>query len=169
MSRRPSKARFASRILGQEGRCNRGCGVVSRARSSFRGIQAFRGRRKIALAPSPARRCEAYNVEVVRCDNFVTPNSLKSHAGRKLLSPLVQYPCRNAQVVHAFGLKSSRPEITHSLKSRRTIGAISPAVSLGGLRTPAPECVAPSSWAGIRKPSHFRTSARATAMSASPR
>ena len=87
---------------------------MSRARSSFRGIQAFRGRRKIALAPSPARRCETYNVEVVRCDNFVTPNSLKSHAGRKLLSPLVQYPCRNAQVVHAFGLKSSRPEITHS-------------------------------------------------------
>src|SRR5882724_10472588 len=27
--------------------------------------------------------------------------------------------------------------------------------SLEGLRTPAPECVAPSSWAGIRTPSHY--------------
>src|SRR6266478_8546525 len=29
-------------------------------------------------------RILAYNVEVVGCDNFATPNSLKSHAGRKL-------------------------------------------------------------------------------------
>jgi hypothetical protein len=41
-------------------------------------------------------------VEVVGCDNFATPNSLKSHAARKLLSPLEQYPCPNAQVVQAF-------------------------------------------------------------------
>src|SRR5260221_7124714 len=30
-------------------------------------------------------------------------------------------------------------------------------ISFGGLRTPAPECVAPSSWAGIRKPSQSRS------------
>jgi len=34
-----------------------------------------------------------------------------------------------------------------------------PAVSsVGGLRTPAPECVVPSSWAGIPKSSHQRKS-----------
>ena len=79
---------------------------MSSARSSFGGTGAFRGRRKIALARSPERRCEAYNVEVVGRDNFATPNSLKSHAGRKLLSPFVQYPCRNAKVVHAFEAES---------------------------------------------------------------
>jgi integrase/recombinase XerD len=38
--------------------------------------------------------------------------------------------------------------LTHHLAQRPAVS------SLGGLRMPAPECVAPSSWAGIRKPSH---------------
>jgi hypothetical protein len=38
--------------------------------------------------------------------------------------------------------------------ARRTSHVPLPAISsFEGLRTPAPECVAPSSWAGIRKPS----------------
>ena len=43
--------------------------------------------------------------------------------------------------------------------ARRTSHVPLPAISsFGGLRTPAPECVAPSSWAGIRKPSQNPTS-----------
>src|SRR5467141_2816940 len=41
----------------------------------------------------------ADRAEVVERDRFATPNSLKSHGERNLLS---QYLCHNAKVVHAF-------------------------------------------------------------------
>ena len=42
--------------------------------------------------------CKADRAEVVERDHFATPNSLKSHGERNLLSPV----CHNAKVVHAF-------------------------------------------------------------------
>ena len=35
----------------------------------------------------PVHRCELHNSEVVACDIFATPNSLKSHVARNLKSP----------------------------------------------------------------------------------
>ena len=35
----------------------------------------------------PVHRCESHNSEVVACDIFATPNSLKSHVARNLKSP----------------------------------------------------------------------------------
>src|ERR1700730_286134 len=55
----------------------------------------------------------------------------------------------------------NRNYVQHSIldSARRTSHVPLPAISsFGGLRTPAPECVAPSSWAGIRKPSQKLTS-----------
>jgi len=51
---------------------------------------------------------EAHRVEVVECDLFATSKSLKSHEGQKELSPLVQYSCRNAEVVLAFDANTRR-------------------------------------------------------------
>src|ERR1700730_14112818 len=54
----------------------------------------------------------------------------------------------------------NRNSVQHSIldSARRTSHVPLPAISsFGGLRTPAPECVAPSSWAGIRKPSQKPT------------
>src|ERR1700693_4763538 len=58
---------------------------------------------------------EAHRVQVVQRGLFATPNSLKSHKGQKVLSPLVQYSCRNAKVVHAFDANTRRktPGIRH--------------------------------------------------------
>jgi hypothetical protein len=51
---------------------------------------------------------EAYRVQVVERDFFTTPNSLKSHEGQKVLSPLVQYSCRNAEVVRIVDANTRR-------------------------------------------------------------
>jgi|SRR5262245_5476413 len=51
---------------------------------------------------------ETHRVEVVERDLFTTPKSLKSHEGQKVLSPLVQYSCRNAKVVHPFDANTRR-------------------------------------------------------------
>src|SRR3954468_9315249 len=52
---------------------------------------------------------KAYRVQVVERDFFTTSNSLKSHQGQKVLSPLVQYSCRNVQVVHIFDANPTLP------------------------------------------------------------
>src|SRR5258705_11461647 len=86
----------------------------------------------------------ADRAEVVERDRFATPNSLKSHGERNLLS---QYLCHNAKVVHAFeantpfeklpGTQINVPRLNlHS--ARGTAGAPLPAIScLGAFRTPA--------------------------------
>jgi len=48
---------------------------------------------------------EAHRVQVVDRDLFTTRNSLKSHERQKVLSPLVQHSCRNAEVVHILDAK----------------------------------------------------------------
>src|SRR5436190_6515674 len=53
-------------------------------------------------------------------------------------------------------LRATPSSIAHAAPSDVSLPAVS---SCGGLRTPAPVYVAPSSWAGIRKPSHERTHA----------
>ena len=87
---------------------------------------------------------KADRAEVVERDRFATPNSLKSHGERNLLS---QYLCHNAKVVHAFeantpfeklpGTQINVPRLNlHS--ARGTAGAPLPAIScLGAFRTPA--------------------------------
>jgi len=78
-------ARLARTLNGEIGAIGDAVIVVSKTRSSE---QVLCGRRIKSLWPvRPEGRCEAYNVEVVVSDIFATPNSLKSHVGRKLLSP----------------------------------------------------------------------------------
>jgi hypothetical protein len=58
-------------------------------------------------APMPPEGCpEPHHAEVVACDLFATPNSLKSRVARKVLSPVSIYPCRNAKVEDAFHVRS---------------------------------------------------------------
>jgi|SoimicMinimDraft_9_1059737.scaffolds.fasta_scaffold279290_1 hypothetical protein len=51
---------------------------------------------------------EAHRAGVVERDLFATPNSLKSHAGQMYFPLLVQYSCRNAEVVHIFDANTRR-------------------------------------------------------------
>src|SRR2546430_12572101 len=54
-------------------------------------------------------------------------------------------------------IRATPSSIAHAALSDVSLPAVS---SFGGLRTPAPVYVASSSWAGIRKPSQYRSSAR---------
>src|SRR5882672_11397390 len=106
----------------------------------------------------------ADRAEVVERDRFATPNSLKSHGERNLLS---QYLCHNAKVVHAFeantpseklpGTQINVPRLNlHS--ARGTAGARFPrfrALALFGRRPP--QRVDSPRHAGIRKPAQHRT------------
>jgi hypothetical protein len=64
----------------------------------------------------------ADRVQVVARDFFTTPNSLKSHEGQKVLSPLGQYSCRNVEVVHIFdaSIRQRTPgiQIAYAAKSQ---------------------------------------------------
>jgi hypothetical protein len=76
--------------------------VVSKTRSSE---QAFCSPPRGSLWPvRPERRCDAHSVEVVASDIFATPNSLKSHLGRKLKSPF-----SNIHAVTSKLCRHSRP------------------------------------------------------------
>ena len=62
----------------------------------------------------PVHRCEPHNSEVVACDIFATPNSLKSHVARNLKSPFSN--------IHAVTFKlcsHSRPVIVQNCLSMR--------------------------------------------------
>ena len=88
---------------------------------------------------------KADRAEVVERDHFATPNYLKSHGERNLLSPFCNTWCHNAKVVHAFGAntpfeKLPGTQITYPRlnSARGTAGAPLPATScLGAFRTPA--------------------------------
>ena len=59
--------------------------VVSRTRSSKQ--NCFCGPLRLLWCVRTEGRCKAHSAQVVEGDIFATPNSLKSHGGRKLLSP----------------------------------------------------------------------------------
>ena len=78
-------ARLPRTLNGETGAIGDAGIVVSKTHSSK---QVLFGPLIKSLWPvRPDGRCEAHNVEVVVSDIFATPNPLKSHVGRKLLSP----------------------------------------------------------------------------------
>src|SRR5712672_3886996 len=90
---------------------------------------------------------KADRAEVVERDRFATPNSLKSHGERNLLSPFSKYLCHNAKVVHAFeantpseklpGTQINVPRLNLHKRPRHRRCPL-PAIScLGAFRTPA--------------------------------
>jgi hypothetical protein len=87
--------------------------VVSRTRSSNQ-------LRLRSLWPvRPEGRCEAHNVKVVAHDIFATPNYLKSHGGRKLLSPF-----SNIRAVTSKLCTHSRPTAGENHLARRLRAAL---------------------------------------------
>jgi hypothetical protein len=77
--------RLPRTLNGETGAIGDAVIVVSKMRSSK---QVLCGPRIKSHWPvRPEGRCEAYNLKVVTGDIFATSNSLKSHVGRKLLSP----------------------------------------------------------------------------------
>src|SRR4029450_4279613 len=69
-------------------------------------------------------RCRASNVKVVVGDLFATPNLLKSHTERNLLSPIKQHPCRNVQVVRVSESGDCRrPLVLNFFSSLRAVAA----------------------------------------------
>ena len=64
-------------------------------------------------------RYEAHNVEVVAGDIFATPNSLKSHGGRKLLSPF-----SNIRAVTSKLCTHSRPTAGENLPAPTSRAAL---------------------------------------------
>ena len=78
-------ARLPRTLNGETGAIGDAVIVVSKTRSSK---QVLFSRRIKSLWPvRPEGRREVHHVEVVVSDIFATPNSLKSHGGRKVLSP----------------------------------------------------------------------------------
>ena len=84
--------------------------VQSEKRRSSSSLKQFRldnievccGLQKLVRAMMLQGCRKADRAEVVERDRFATLNSLKSHGERNLLSPVEQYLCHNAKVVHAF-------------------------------------------------------------------
>src|ERR1700704_3202053 len=121
---------------------------------------------------------KADRAEVVERDCFATPNSLKSHRQRNLLSPVSNPLCHNAKVVHAFEANTPSEKLRHSnqvprlnLRSARgTAGAPLPAIScLGAFWPPAATARGRVRHAGVQKPAQVRTSPAATVRCALPR
>src|SRR5882757_5220069 len=75
--------------------------MLTRSLKQFRldNIEVCCGLQKLVRAMMLQGCRKADRAEVVERDRFATPNSLKSHGERNLLSP---YLCQNAKVVHAF-------------------------------------------------------------------
>src|ERR1700682_2602182 len=121
--------------------------ILTRSLKQFRldKIEVCCGPQKLVCAMMLQGCREADRAEVVERDHFATPNYLKSHGERNLLSPFWQYLCHNAKVVHAFGAntpfeKLPGTQITYPRlnSARGTAGAPLPATScLGAFRTPA--------------------------------
>ena len=90
-----------------------------------------------------------------------SPRSTPPAAHASAASPSASLPQR------LDAIQTPHPPHSNPHSLRRAANVPPPAVSsLGGLRTPAPVCAAPPSWAGIRNPSQKRRLCRAMITSA---
>src|ERR1700730_12273092 len=112
--------------------------ILTRSLKQFRldKIEVCCGPQKLVCAMMLQGCRKADRAEVVERDRFATPNYLKSHGERNLPSPISQYLCHNAKVVHAFGAntpfeKLPGTQITYPRlnSARGTAGAPLPATS----------------------------------------
>src|ERR1700730_17111358 len=71
--------------------------------------------------------CKADRAEVVERDRFATPNPLKSHGERNLLSPFSNTWCHNAKVVHAFEANTPFEKLPGTQITYRSKISIAPA------------------------------------------
>src|SRR5258708_36119738 len=78
--------------------------ILTRSLKQFRldKIEVCCGLQKLVRAMMLPGCRTADRAKVVESGRFATPNSLKSHGERNLLSPIWQSLCHNAKVVHAF-------------------------------------------------------------------
>jgi hypothetical protein len=101
-------------------------------------------------------RCQASSVKVVVGDLFATPNLLKSHTERNLLSPIKQHPCRNVQVVRVSESGDCRrPLVLNFFSSLRAVAAAS--FNPASIRSHSPPYSGPVLPRDLTEPSRFRT------------
>src|ERR1700731_4344188 len=123
-------------------------------------------------SPYDARKAD--RAEVVERDRFATPNPLKSHGERNLLSPVSNTCAITPKLRGQYTLRKITRHSNHvpqqNLHSARgTVGAPLPAIScFGAFWTPAARARGECRHPGVQKPAHNRTHAAQQTASTQP-